>query len=77
MGYFLPLFYPVVDYTFPVDTMQLGSWSFFIATEAVGACILYGSIRFKDEIINYRNRVVLWIKKSLNFSKRTRRKRKK
>jgi len=75
--YFLPMFYPVVKYEFPSKSFEMDSWWFMILTESIGVAILYSSIMFKSEILYYRNKVFVWMKKMTNYSKCMKRKRKK
>jgi len=75
--YFVPLFYPLVGYNFPSNKFEMDLWWFIILTESMGIAILYSSIRFKSEILYYRNRVFAWMKKSTKCSSSMKRKRKK
>jgi hypothetical protein len=72
MGHFIPLFYPIVSYDFK-GTFDLGSSSFILITETIGAILLYGSVKFKHNILYYRDRFLSWItnsKKYKNYTKK-------
>lgn len=77
VGYFLPLFYPLVKYEFPAESFVLDSWWVITITEGLGAVILYSSVKFKFEILYYWNKVLIWMRKlaiCLNCMKRTKKK---
>lgn len=69
MGYFLPLFYPFVEYEFPTPEMGFGWMN--IVTEGVGAVILYSSVRFKFKILYYRNVILIWLKNLFSWRRCT------